>query len=154
MVERQGIKKKGVVMVFGVFDGLHKGHESFLRQARRWGSELIAVVARDAAVRELKKKRPRLSEKERARALGASRMADRVVLGDKEQGIYLVAKRYKPAIICIGYDQDALAEDLRRRMRKGYLPAMRLIRLRPHRPYMFRSSLLYGIKNSTIRPRD
>jgi len=38
------------VMVFGVFDGLHEGHKSFLRQARKYGGELRAVVAQAAGL--------------------------------------------------------------------------------------------------------
>lgn len=137
-------KKAGRVMVFGVFDGLHNGHQFFLRQAKKYGDQLIAVVARDAAARELKNKTPHFDEKKRARMLRTGNLADRVVLGDRKQGTYRVLRRYQPDVICFGYDQDTLADDLRQRMRKGSLPKMRLIRLRPHNSDTFRSSLLRG----------
>ena len=130
------------VMVFGVFDGLHPGHRAFLRQAKKYGNEVIAVVARDAAVRKLKKKEPRLNEKERAVVLRRSRLADRVVRGDTEEGAYRVIRRYKPDLICLGYDQNALADDLRERMQEGMIPRIRLIRMKPYQPEKFRSSLL------------
>lgn len=123
-------KKSKRVTVFGVFDGLHEGHRAFLRQAKRRGGELIAVVAPDAAVRELKKKEPRLSEKERVLALRRSRLADRVILGDKKQGTYRVVQQYNPELICLGYDQFQLGRDLKRRMEKGSLLRVRLVRLK------------------------
>ncbi|MEK7541553.1 MAG: adenylyltransferase/cytidyltransferase family protein [Patescibacteria group bacterium] len=126
-------------MVFGVFDGLHAGHRAFLRAAKKRGDELVAVVARDAAVRLLKKKKPRFDEKARVRALRASRLADRVILGDKKQGIYRVIARYAPDTICLGYDQQALAEDMRTHREFSRIP---LIRLKPHQPMKFKTSLL------------
>lgn len=126
-------------MVFGVFDGLHAGHRAFLRQAKKRGGELIAVVARDSAARLLKKKTPRRPQAARAAALRRNCLADRVALGDKEQGTYRVVSRWKPDIICLGYDQQALAEDLRKRM-----PDIWLVRLRAHKPAKFKTSLLAG----------
>ncbi|MFH1181685.1 MAG: adenylyltransferase/cytidyltransferase family protein, partial [Candidatus Woesearchaeota archaeon] len=53
------------VMVFGTFDILHRGHEHFLRQAKKHG-RLIVVVARSSIVRKLKGKPPMFSERKRA----------------------------------------------------------------------------------------
>jgi len=53
------------VLVFGTFDILHKGHLNFFKQAREHGDYLIAVVARDRTVKEIKGKPPIESEKER-----------------------------------------------------------------------------------------
>ncbi len=100
-------------MVFGVFDGLHDGHRFFLREAKKRGGELIAVVARDAVVWLLKNKTPRHEEKVRVRAIRESGLADRVVLGDQKQGTYAVIRRWKPDIICLGYDQHALVASIR-----------------------------------------
>ena len=129
-------------MVFGVFDGLHEGHRAFLRQAKKYGDELIAVVARDAAALELKGRRPR--EPERARLEKVRRLKDvsRAVLGDAAQGSYRMISRIKPDIICIGYDQGRLEEDLKNRMRRGAIKRIRLIRLKSYRPDKFRSSLI------------
>ena len=129
-------------MVFGVFDGLHAGHRAFLSTAKKRGDELIAVVARDETVRLLKNKTPRFSEKKRVRAIRASGLADRVVLGDREQGTYGIIRRYRPDSICLGYDQKALARNLRARMRERAIAPVRIIRLGSHSPRMFKSSLL------------
>ena len=130
------------VLVFGVFDCLHAGHMSFLRQARKYGDELIVAVARDRVVMRLKKKKPFQSETMRIRALRVSGLADRVVLGDSRLGTYAILQQYMPDILCFGYDQSALIEDLRARMRGGRFPTIPCVRLRPHRKKILHSSLL------------
>jgi rfaE bifunctional protein nucleotidyltransferase chain/domain len=47
-------KKKKYVFTNGVFDILHKGHVTYLEQARRLGDGLIVAVNADASVRRLK----------------------------------------------------------------------------------------------------
>ena len=128
------------VMVFGVFDLLHPGHVSFLRQAREKGEELIVVVARDSAVKLLKQKKPHFNEKQRA-AHVRKEMKAKLVLGDRKLGTYSVIKKYKPDIICVGYDQRALEMDLRKRMHTRLLPKIKLLRLQPHKPKSYHTSL-------------
>ncbi|MFY9463295.1 MAG: adenylyltransferase/cytidyltransferase family protein [Candidatus Sungiibacteriota bacterium] len=134
------------VMVFGVFDGLHEGHRYFLAMAREQGDELIAVVARDEVVRVLKNKTPRHSEEERRRAVAQLLRlslnseakpqltdASRAVLGDRVLGAYDVIKKYKPDVICLGYDQHALAEDLEKKMQTGVVPVILIRRIAAHK---------------------
>lgn len=133
------------IMVFGVFDGLHEGHRYFLSEAGKYGDELTIVVARDEMVQMLKNKTPRHIEDERLTAVAQllrlslnseedPQLMDvgRVVLGDKEQGVYDVIKKYKPDIICVGHDQHALAGDLEEKMAQGEIPKMQLIWLKLH----------------------
>lgn len=129
-------------MVFGVFDGLHAGHRAFLRAAKKRGEELIVVVARDSAARLLKHKTPRRTQAARAAALRRSMLADRVALGDRKQGSYGVIARWKPDIICLGYDQRALANDLKKRMKDGTLSHRSLVALHPHEPEQWHTTLL------------
>ena len=134
--------RKNKVMVFGVFDGLHEGHRRFLREAAKQGNELIAVVARDEIVRLFKKKNPVQSEAERLQALGLVPEISHAVLGDLETGSYEVLKKYEPDVICLGYDQQALADDLKKRMKNNEIPRSRLVRLKPHEADHYHSSLL------------
>lgn len=134
-------KVKQRVMVFGVFDGLHAGHRAFLTAAKKRGTELIAVVARDEVVRLLKSKTPRRDEKARVRAIHESGLADRVVLGDKKQGTYRVIARYAPDSICLGYDQKMLAAHLRAHIRARAMFSLRMIHLRIYMPRTSVSSL-------------
>lgn len=130
------------VMAFGVFDRLHQGHLSFLRQAKRYGKQLIVVVARDRAARELKHKKP--SKNERARLSRTRRIkgVTRAVLGDRRQSSYAVIKKFKPDMICLGYDQQILEQDLKAKIRRGKITKIRLVRLRPYNPERLHTSIL------------
>ena len=56
------------VMVFGTFDILHPGHINFFKQAKKYGN-LIAVIARDRTVKQVKGRLPKYSEKQRLKAI-------------------------------------------------------------------------------------
>lgn len=43
------------VLAFGTFDGFHRGHLSFLEQAKSHGNYLIVVVARDKTAEKVKR---------------------------------------------------------------------------------------------------
>lgn len=133
-------------MVFGVFDRLHEGHRAFLRQAKRYGTKLVAVVARDRAVFQLKKRKPRQNERVRVNTVRRVGEVNRAVLGDQKRGSYSVIKKFAPAIICLGYDQRMLARDLKMRMRHGAIPTVRLVRLKPYRSKKFHTSILNARK--------
>lgn len=124
-------------MVFGTFDGLHDGHRSFFAQARRHGDRLIAVVAPDEIVEQLKGKRPRKSLAERIAALTKEGIADIVIVGDLELGAYGVVKRHRPHVVALGYDQQALHEDL-----KKFKGDFTIVTLAPHEPERYHSSIL------------
>lgn len=130
------------VMVFGVFDGLHPGHFYFLRQAKKYGKKLIAVVARDSAVFKLKKRKPLESERKRLVAMTRAEGAFLAILGDKKQSVYSAVKRYKPDVVCFGYDQRALYQDIKQKIKSGYLPEIKLVRIKSYKPHKFHSSLV------------
>jgi FAD synthetase len=128
------------VMVFGTFDIIHPGHASFLRQAKSLGDFLIVVVARDNTVRKVKKRRPLFNERQRLRHLRRMHFVNRAVLGsivDK----YSIIARYKPSIIAIGYDQVHFINGLARHLKK-LSPKTAIVRLRPYKHLLFKSSLI------------
>ena len=94
------------VMVFGVFDNFHDGHREFLRHAKRAGDYLIAVVAPDHVVHELKGHLPRHQLGDRMEHLSREGIVDKVIEGDHELGSWRVLRKYKPQVIALGYDQD------------------------------------------------
>lgn len=129
------------VMVFGTFDVFHKGHENFLKQARKLGKFLIVVVACDKTVEKVKKHQTRNSEKRRLLAIRRSGLAEVVILGsllDK----YVVIKKYKPDIIGLGYDQDIFTNKLKKKLKEFGLDKTRIVRLKSYYPKKYKSSLL------------
>lgn len=126
--------------MFGVFDRFHPGHEALLKQAKKYGDELLVVVARDSAVKELKGKKPKQNEQSRTRRLRRASGVNRVFLGDRKQGVYGVLKKCRPDLICLGYDQKVLRRDLEFRMKKAEIPKIPLVFLKSHQPKRFHSS--------------
>ncbi len=135
-------KEQSVVMVFGVFDLLHEGHRSFLNQAADYGSQLVVVVTRDSVAQLLKKRLPHDNEIERMQKVKSIEGISKIVLGDTVLGSYGVVKKYCPQIICLGYDQEALENDLKQQIAIGNLPNISLVRLNPYKPEQYHTSLL------------
>lgn len=129
------------IVVFGVFDGLHPGHRNFLEQASAFGDEINAIVARDSVVGRLKSRKTKHSETKRVSFLDQHELIAKVFLGDETEGEYLVLKNINPDLICLGYDQQALYQDLKTRINQKELPAMELSILDPHEPEKYHSSL-------------
>lgn len=134
--------KKKCVMVFGVFDRLHEGHRDFLRQARAQGDELVAVVARDSAVRILKGKSPHENEETRRKKVSEDVHVFLAILGDETLGSYGVIAQYEPDIICLGYDQEGLKRDLEMRMATGAFKKIALERLAAFESERYHTSFL------------
>lgn len=103
------------VMIFGVFDGIHEGHRYFFQEAKKLGDYLIAVAAKDHLVEQLKKRSTKVSLRERIQNLQKEKSIDEVVSGDDELGAWAILKIYRPEVIAIGYDQQALKENLESR---------------------------------------
>jgi cytidyltransferase-like protein len=115
-------------VAFGVYDMLHDGHRHFLRQAALVsagaGRRLVVVVTRDAVVETLKKRRPHQPEHARVAAITAEYPSFDVVLGDPTLGAYTVLRQaQEPCLVCLGYDQHRLGDDLRLRISNGELRA-------------------------------
>lgn len=124
-----------VALVFGVFDGFHEGHKFFLREALKRTDELLVVVASDAAVQILKGKTPRVAFSERAHAVSDFDNRIRTIQGDDEQGSWRVLKNAQPDIVFLGYDQTAIADELKKMK-------VRFDFIEPHEPHVYKSSKL------------
>ncbi|MBU2028668.1 adenylyltransferase/cytidyltransferase family protein [Patescibacteria group bacterium] len=129
------------VMVFGTFDVFHKGHKSFLKQARRKDDFLTVVVARDETVAKIKKQKTKNKEQKRKRILENSQLADKVILGSLGDK-YAVIKKYQPDIICLGYDQKAFVDKLKDKLVGFKLDKTHIIKLKSYYPKKYKSSLL------------
>jgi FAD synthetase len=131
------------VMVFGTFDHFHPGHLDYFRQARRYGEELIAVVARDQNVARFKGRQPQEDEKVRVRRarqiLREQGYQGRAVLGGVKN-IWLVLNKYKPEVIALGYDQRVDLDKLKSEIAR-FRFFCQIKRLKPYYPEKYKSSL-------------
>jgi rfaE bifunctional protein nucleotidyltransferase chain/domain len=102
-------------MVFtnGVFDILHRGHVTYLAQARALGASLVLGLNSDASARLLGKgpDRPLNAEADRACVLAALESVSLVALFDEQTPVELL-KIVKPDLYVKGgdYDIETLAE--------------------------------------------
>lgn len=94
-----------VVLTNGVFDILHRGHVTYLAQARSLGASLVVAVNSDESVRMLGKgpDRPINNEKDRAAVLAALESVDRVVIF-KDKVPLEVVRKVRPDIYVKGGD--------------------------------------------------
>ena len=129
-------------MVFGTFDILHPGHIDFFRQAKELADYLIVVVARNKYVQEAKGKVPKNLERSRVQKVRSSPYVNKTILGSRVHNFYRTIRTYKPAIIALGYDQKPSLSKLKMDLRKHRLKNITLVRLRPHKPHVYKSSKL------------
>lgn len=139
-MEQKNVLKKRVV-VFGIFDGLHLGHEHFLQQARACGDELFVIVGKDEISQKLKSKTPQLNERQRRNEVAKSPLVNKAVLGDKALGEYKILKKLKPDTVCIGYDQKELKKDLQRWIKENDMKITVRV-MKAYRPRKYHTSLM------------
>jgi D-glycero-beta-D-manno-heptose 1-phosphate adenylyltransferase len=102
-----------VVFTNGVFDILHRGHVTYLAQAKALGACLIVGVNSDASVRMLGKgdDRPINREVDRMALLAALESVDWVVTFEEKTPIDLIAALHPDILVKGGdYDMDTLPE--------------------------------------------
>lgn len=105
--------KSPVVFTNGVFDILHRGHVTYLADAKAQGACLIVGVNSDASVRMLGKgeDRPINNEADRMALLAALESVDYVVCFTEKTPVDLISA-VRPDVLVKGgdYDMDALPE--------------------------------------------
>lgn len=102
---------KRIVFTNGCFDILHRGHVSYLTQARELGDILVVGVNTDASVRRLKgEQRPVVAEDDRAEIVAALRVVDSVVLFDEDTPYELI-QAVQPDVLVKGGDYDPEATE-------------------------------------------
>lgn len=126
-----------------------------LKEAKALGSYLIAVVAPDNVVKEIKGTLPKYSSVQRVTTLKNEHLADEVVIGDEKMHSWQIVKKYKPNVIALGYDQQDLRAALEEHLEKSYPDVESedgdfkkhpkrptIVMLSAHEPNKYKSSLL------------
>ena len=110
----QDLRVKGpVVFTNGVFDVLHRGHASYLAQARSLGGSLVVALNSDASAKRLGKgpDRPLNNESDRAALMAALESVSLVTGFDEDTPLQIITE-LRPDILVKGgdYDMGKLAE--------------------------------------------
>lgn len=102
-----------VVFTNGVFDVLHRGHASYLAQARSLGGSLVVALNSDVSARRLGKgpDRPLNNELDRAALMAALESVSLVTWFDEDTPLELITE-LRPDLLVKGgdYDMRKLAE--------------------------------------------
>lgn len=102
-----------VVFTNGVFDVLHRGHATYLAQARDLGASLVVAINSDTSARRLGKgpDRPLNAEADRAVLIAALESVSLVTWFDEDTPLELISE-LRPDILVKGgdYDMATLAE--------------------------------------------
>ncbi len=113
LADRVAALPKPVVLTNGVFDLLHRGHVTYLAQARALGASLVIAVNTDASVKRLGKgdDRPLNQCADRMAVLAALESVSLVVDFDEDTALEVVLQA-QPEIYAKGgdYDMSAIAE--------------------------------------------
>ncbi|MCE7935593.1 MAG: D-glycero-beta-D-manno-heptose 1-phosphate adenylyltransferase [Chlorobi bacterium CHB2] len=97
---------KRIVFTNGCFDILHRGHVSYLAEARALGDLLVVGVNTDASVRRLKgEQRPIVAQDDRAEIVAALRVVGYVSLFDEDTPYELI-QAVQPDVLVKGGDYD------------------------------------------------
>jgi len=99
-----------VVLTNGVFDILHRGHVTYLAQARAQGASLVVAANTDASVKRLGKgeERPINTCEDRMAVLAALESVSLVVPFDEDTALEVV-QQARPQIYVKGGDYDMAA---------------------------------------------
>lgn len=95
---------KKVVFTNGCFDILHKGHVTYLNEAKRQGDMLVVGLNSDLSVKRLKgKKRPINKELDRKFVLENLKAVDKVIIFTEDTPLNLILE-LKPNVLVKGGD--------------------------------------------------
>jgi len=102
---RVALLPRPLVFTNGVFDILHRGHVTYLAQARALGASLIVAVNADASVRRLGKgdDRPVNTQQDRIAVLAALASTDLVTWFDEDTPLSLILT-CRPDVLAKGGD--------------------------------------------------
>lgn len=133
--------RENLVMVFGCFDLFHEGHKNFLYQASQRGA-VIAVVTPDSIITKLKKRNPIEYQETRLKNVEKCEYVHKAILGDENLGSYQILQKFSIDLICLGYDQQGLYNDLKMRMARGLIIEIPIVFLEPFQEHVYHTTLI------------
>lgn len=129
------------VLTFWSFDVVHKWHTYYLSEAKKHGDTLITIVANDENIQRIKWHAPTHNQEDRKHAITELWISDIIHVWSSWNPMQWLTK-YKPHIICLGYDQRwPFVEKLPRELKNIGLTT-KIVRIAPLHPEKFKSSIL------------
>lgn len=134
-------QQKLPVLTFWSFDYIHKWHEYYLSEAKKYGNHLVTIVASDENIERIKKQKPLYPLTQRVEELKKMNISDEVIPGSNTQPMKWI-NLYKPHVICLWYDQRwPFVDALQWEIKKLWLETM-VITIQAHHPSTYKSSIL------------
>lgn len=103
----------------------------------------MVLLSRNKIAAKIKGRPPIHNEKERLAMIRSIKFVDEAHL-DREKADYLMIKKIRPDVICLGYDQVAYTEKLPKVLRQFKLNT-RVVRLKAHRPEKYKSTKIKNL---------
>lgn len=135
------------ILTFWSFDVLHEWHKYYLSQARKYGTNLVTIVATDKNIKKIKWNSPMYSILERVDALIETWIPGEVVAGSNTDPMQWLVE-YKPHCICLWYDQRGKFVHALPRKLKELSIDCDIVRIASYHPGKYKSSLLKQKKQS------
>jgi len=137
--------RKHTVLTFWSFDVIHPGHSYYLSEAKKFSDNLVTIVASDQNIKKIKGIIPHNPQDQRVQDITSLEIADSVISWNNTDPLIWVST-YLPTSICLWYDQRwPFVDKLEWELKKQGLEAQ-IIRIEPHEPETYKSSLLKAKK--------
>jgi len=137
--------KEHTVLTSGSFDVIHPGHSYYLSEAQKYGEILITIVATDENIERIKWHITYHKLSQRISDIQALHISDAVIAGSNTDPLRWL-QEYKPDSICLWYDQRGpFVEKIEKELSYLWLQTQ-IIRISPHKPEIYKSSLLKAKK--------
>lgn len=126
------------VVTFGTFDVFHQWHMYYLSEAKKYGTHLSTIIARDKTVEKIKWFTPKNPETQRLKDVEESGISNTVILWDLENPL-IPLQKIQPDIICLGYDQKSFPDFLEKYISEKNIDT---VRIESFHPEIYKSSKL------------
>lgn len=136
---------KSNILTFWTFDCVHKWHEYFLNQAKKYWDNLITIIATDINIKKFKWKSPLNDISNRIIDIKKLNISNEIIWWSNDNPLKWL-KLYYPCVICLWYDQEWYSNELIEYIKNNKLN-INIIRINSFIPEKYKSSI---IKNKKI----